>query len=218
MKLKDLIKRVGIFSFVFYIMTNTSFAAELSDIRTHNLDTLPKETIKQIDAAVQLLPEEIVDYYNQCGGEVYFVNGLLTRDGSVQSDLLGLYYLDTSDIYIRADNEITTNPSYSLKNSLIHEFGHFLYFKTYGSLSNESKQTLTNNYNYYNKYNGRCYDENETFAEMYSWVKGDMADVDENTINLYQEAEAICKVLLETENLEIGPGTISKIQELLKTE
>lgn len=77
---------------------------------------------------------------------------------------------------------------------------------------------MTNNYNYYNKYNGRCYDENETFAEMYSWVKGDMADVDENTINLYQEAEAICKVLFETENLEIGPGTISKIQELLKTE
>lgn len=218
MSLKNLIKKIGVFAFTFSIMTNTVFAADTNNIRIHNINSFPNETIKQIDNVISLLPDSVVNYYNECGGDVYLINGPLTRDGVLSPDILGLYYFNTSDIYIRADNEIVNNPSHSLINSTLHEFGHFLYTKLYSLLSDESKQTLTNNYNYYSKYNGRCYNENETFAEMYSWYRGNMSDVDDKTISLYQEAEYICKTLYDLDVTEIGPGTINQIKESLKIE
>ena len=185
-----------------------AFAADISQISITGMDNLSRETQLKINDAFKNVSDDVVRLYNAIGGEVNFVDELLDRGMGKQQDLMGLYFLDDSDIQVRADDATENNPNTYIPGSFMHEIGHFIYHKTAPFLSDESKAALQSCYTYWSQYSPECYNEDETFATMYAWDKAGMSDLDESTLAMIREAESICGVLAEhMENgQEVGPG------------
>lgn len=78
---------------------------------------------------------------------------------------MGLYFDDSNLMQIKTTDDLINNPNVSIKGSVVHEFGHFLYDEVVPFLSSEDKTTIKNMYNYWSKYMPSCTNENETFAE-----------------------------------------------------
>lgn len=185
-----------------------AFAADISQISITGMDNLSQETQLKINDAFKNVSDDVVRLYNAICGEVEFVNELLDSGSGKQQDLMGLYFLDNSDIQVRADDTTENNPNTYIPGSFMHEIGHFIYHKAAPFLSSESKATLQSCYTYWSQYSPECYNEDETFATMYAWEKADMHELDENTLGMIHETETICGILAEyIENgQEVGPG------------
>ena len=200
----------------FSICINT-FAFSANDLTIHNDGDISTESRNLILNSLNKLPEDVLEYYDSCNGEIYLVDRPLPdkyNDYTINPRAVGLFFPYTNEISVRMD-EYGLEHEYTVDHdnrTIVHEIGHFLYSKTYAYLDDSSKATAAHNYEYWKNYNPKCYNENETFAEIYSWYIFDMIDLDDDTINMYKDAEKICSILVEND-IEPGPGTVHVVKD-----
>ena len=191
----------------------TSLAADISKITVDNYSTSSTAIQQEIAAGIEVLPDSVVDYSTAIGGKVVLRDGVLHfYNNADDTYVMGLYFNDSNLMQIKTTENLINNPNVSIKGTVVHEFGHFLYDEVVPFLPSEDKTTIKNMYNYWSKYMPSCTNENETFAEQYKKLKaygGDTLSTEE--INVYQHTEDLCTKLLNyyTEHgvkPELGPG------------
>ena len=195
-------------------LCNTSYGAIVEDIKINGYESESEEVRDIIDHSLSIIPNDVLKYYNKLDGEIYLIDGPLYNKyqyDNVNNDTIGLYLSHSNEIAIRTDVLLNIDSSNIYSRAILHEFGHFLYNKTYLYLHDESKNKVKENYEYYKNYNPTCYNEDETFAELYSWyLSGNTKMLDNDTIEMYKEAENICSILLNYD-IEQGPGIVDYI-------
>lgn len=195
-------------------LCNTSYGAIVKDVEIHWYESKSEDIKYIIDHSLSIIPNDVLKYYNKLDGEIYLIDGPLYNKyqyDNVNNDTIGLYLSHSNEIAIRTDVLLNIDSSNIYSRAILHEFGHFLYNKTYLYLYEESKNKVKENYEYYKNYNPACYNEDETFAELYSWyLSGNTKMLDNDTIEMYKEAENICSILLNYD-IEQGPGMVDYI-------
>ena len=193
--------------------TMTAYAADISKVTVNNYSTSNEDVQKEISDGISVLPDSVVDYFTATGGKIVLHDGTINYYNNADDALVyGLYTYDDNKITIRITDDLINNPNISIKGSVVHEFGHFLYDEVVPFLSNEDKTTIKNMYNYWSKYMPSCTDENETFAERYKILKiFDRSGFTDEEFCLFKNVEEMCDKLLEyySENgktAEYGPG------------
>ena len=170
-------------------------AAEMKELNCYGLENVPINVQDDINNSLKNVSDSVINLYNILDGKIYFDDGQLIYNG-ISEDVVGLYYEDY-EIHIATNEELFNNPNINYSEIIVHELGHFVYHKTYNLLSEKSKQTLQENYNYWKGHTLSCYDENETFAEMYIWYCNDSINVNDETKEMYLESQRICEELYE---------------------
>lgn len=202
-------------------LCNTSYGAIVEDIKINGYESESEEVRDIIDHSLSIIPNDVLKYYNKLDGEIYLIDGPLYNKyqyDNVNNDTIGLYLSHSNEIAIRTDVLLNIDSSNIYSRAILHEFGHFLYNKTYLYLHDESKNKVKENYEYYKNYNPACYNEDETFAELYSWyLSGNTKMLDNDTIEMYKEAENICSILLNYD-IEQGPGMVDYINNKNKRD
>ena len=195
-------------------LCNTSYGAIVKDVEIHWYESKSEDIKYIVDHSLSIIPNDVLKYYNKLDGEIYLIDGPLYTKyqyDNVNNDTIGLYLSHSNEIAIRTDVLLNIDSSNIYSRAILHEFGHFLYNKTYLYLYEESKNKVKENYEYYKNYNPACYNEDETFAELYSWyLSGNTKMLDNDTIEMYKEAENICSILLNYD-IEQGPGIVDYI-------
>lgn len=195
-------------------LCNTSYGAIVKDVEIHWYESKSEDIKYIVDHSLSIIPNDVLKYYNKLDGEIYLIDGPLYTKyqyDNVNNDTIGLYLSHSNEIAIRTDVLLNIDSSNIYSRAILHEFGHFLYNKTYLYLYDESKNKVKENYEYYKNYNPACYNEDETFAELYSWyLSGNTKMLDNDTIEMYKEAENICSILLNYD-IEQGPGIVDYI-------
>lgn len=214
------IKKISILFISFIIslfgLCNISYGAIVKDVEIHGYESKSEEVRDIIDHSLSIIPNDVLKYYNKLDGEIYLIDGPLYNKyqyDNVNNDTIGLYFSHSNEIAIRTDILLNIDSSNVYSRAILHEFGHFLYNKTYLYLYEESKNKVKENYEYYKNYNPACYNEDETFAELYSWyLSGNTKMLDNDTIEMYKESENICSILINN-NIEQGPGMIELVND-----
>lgn len=191
----------------------TAFAADISKVTIDNYSTSSEAIQEEIAAGIEVLPDSVVDYFTATGGKVVLCDGILHFYNNADDIyVLGLYSNGSNLMQIKITEDRINNPNVSIKGTVVHEFGHFLYDEVVPYLSTEDKNTITNMYNYWSKYMLTCTNENETFAEQYRKLKAfDGNTLSTEEINVYEHVEELCTKLLNYynehgEKPELGPG------------
>ena len=191
----------------------TAFAADVSKLTIDNYSTSSETIQKEIAAGVEVLPDSVIDYFTAIRGRVVLHDGVLHfNNNAYDIYVMGLYFNDSNLIQIRTTEDLINNPNVSIKGTVVHEFGHFLYDEVVPYLPTEDKNTITNMYNYWSDYMLTCTNENETFAEQYRKLRvfgGNTLTTEE--ISVYEHVEELCTKLFSYynehgEKPELGPG------------
>ena len=150
---------------LFFSFPISTQAATLSDFTSvKNVDMLSDDGYQVINDGLKNIPQCIPDLYNNEHATIEFTSKNLAGEDNV----MGLCYVDSSDIFIKYRESLLSDPNLNLGTSLPHELGHFIYDKTRSYWSESAKKQITSSYNYWKKYSLACYNENETFATLYS--------------------------------------------------
>lgn len=199
-----------------FAVCDISYGATIENVEIHGYESESEEVKYIIDHSLSIIPDDVLKYYNKLNGEIYLINGSLYNKyqyDNVNNDTIGLYFSYNNEIAIRTDVLLNIDSSNVYSRAILHEFGHFLYNKTYLYLNEESKNKVKENYEYYKNYNPACYNEDETFAELYSWyLSGNTKMLNNDTIEIYKEAENICSILINN-NIEQGPGMVELVND-----
>ena len=199
-----------------FAVCDISYGAIIENVEIHGYESESEEVKYIIDHSLSIIPDDVLKYYNKLNGEIYLINGSLYNKYqyyNVNNDTIGLYFSYNNEIAIRTDVLLNIDSSNVYSRAILHEFGHFLYNKTYLYLNEESKNKVKENYEYYKNYNPACYNEDETFAELYSWyLSGNTKMLNNDTIEMYKEAENICSILINN-NIEQGPGMVELVND-----
>lgn len=214
------IKKISILFISFIIslfgLCSISYGSITEDVEVHGYESESEDVKYIICHSLSIIPDDVLKYYNKLDGEIYLIDGPLYdkyQYDNVNNDTIGLYFSHSNEIAIRTDVLLDIDSSNVYNRAILHEFGHFLYNKTYLYLYEESKNKVKENYEYYKNYNPACYNEDETFAELYSWyLSGNIKMLDSDTIEMYKEAENICSILINN-NIEQGPGMINLVND-----
>lgn len=167
----------------------TAEGSEMTEQLLVKTDVLTDEQLKEAEETVERLPDSILDCFKENEGKISFRKEPILLD---ERKVLGVYWLDDHMIEIWADPEIYEDGSNSLKKVMLHELGHFVYDISSERLSDKTKESLQNVYQYYSKYTKECSDISETFASMYAWYYADMADISKEMCDVISEAESLC--------------------------
>lgn len=191
----------------------TAFAADVSKVTIDNYSTSSEAIQKEVSAGIEVLPDSVADYFTATGGKVVLYNGILHFYNNADDAYVNGVYFESSNIMqIKATEDLINNPNVSIKGSVVHEFGHFLYDEVVPYLSSDDKAIITNMYKYWSKYMPSCTDENETFAEQYKILRAFGGNsLTKEEISVFEHAEELCTKLLNYynehgEKLELGPG------------
>ncbi len=186
-------KTISIFLSLFIFSSIKTYGAELSDISVSGIDVLTDEQALQAQDAIEKIPDDIIRLFHQKGGKLIFQKKPIILDDS-NDEVLGAYWPSTYKIVIRTMPRIYEGTQSSIKKTIFHEYGHFIYHNSVDRLSAESRKILENTYRYYQKYDPLCSDPNETFACVYSWYYGDMAEISPDMKMVIKEAENLCEI------------------------
>lgn len=169
-------------------------AATLSDFNSvKNTEILSDDGYQVIDESLKNIPQCIPDLYNRELATIEFTSGILAGEDNV----MGLYYQNSSDIFIKYRESLLSDPNLNLGVSLPHELGHFIYEKTRLYWSESAKKQITSSYNYWKKYSLACYNEHETFATLYSWYVNNDGCLTSDEIKMMEEIHEVCNELAE---------------------
>lgn len=207
---------VSIMTAIIYLST-FSINVAASEINISGLNELPEEYQNNINGMLDSISDGVIDLYNITGGTVYFKQALLDDGTGENLNIMGLYFPESSDIHIRSDEYSISKSGTLISKITAHEIGHFVYHKAYLFLSPESKDVLLSCFNYWKNYSPECYNEDETFAVMYSWKKTGMGYLTRDVQLMIAEAENICGGLalhIEKNGNDIGPGTLFQYSSL----
>ena len=195
MKINNVFREMKIISMFLILFTLSSIkaqGAELSDISVAGIDVLTDEQTLQAQDAIEKIPDSIICLFHKKGGKLIFQKKPIIVDSS-NDEVLGAYWPSTHKIVVRTTPEIYEGTQSSIKKTIFHEYGHFVYHNSINKLSDESRMILENTYLYYKKYDPLCSDLNETFACLYSWFYGDMAEISPDMQRVIKEDENLCK-------------------------
>ena len=155
-------------------LINTGIDAEAAELNIKNYAISGINGIKDMDtfqSCMSTLPDYYLNTYLSNDGVVRFINGRVGTSTDAP-DTLGVYWVDTHNIDIRTD--INVQEEYGEQREPIiartfkHEIGHYYYHLYKTKLSTKAKEQIKKNFDYYKNYNRECYDENETFAVLFS--------------------------------------------------
>ncbi len=154
----------------------------------NGLSIFSPEEKQRMDDVLFEIPSEILNYHNRTGARVTFMGGEIDRycDDTDES-VAGLYYHDDHNIYVRRD------PFEG--ETLAHELGHFVYYRSLPYWTDVDRSYLSSLYDTYLNTEGVSQgfvDESETFAKLYEYEKSDLRLLSETVKCLLNRAEDYC--------------------------
>ena len=177
------------------MLTQPAYAASVSDLNIRGWGSLSADTQASIEAGIVNIPDAVARYHKDMGAEVAFVHNRLRPNGGPENEnTKGLYWHRTSNIEICIMEKWDPLQYYQ---TVTHELGNFLYFKTYPLWSQEMKDQLETQFQYWKPYSEECPDKEETFAFLYAMYR------------------AYGSPYLSEECMQIGPGVIGKVRSEL---
>ena len=177
----------------------TAFGATMDDVQMKNGSEYLTNLINN-DAAIKRIPDEVMKYFTQVGGEIEFKDRLHTQDG-VEAE--GIYWTD-NNIEISTATVDAGFPN-MLPYNLTHEIGHFVYFN--GTLTDEDNAVLNE---YYNRMHGRNFDVTSTeegFAAAYNTLKNGGYGLSEAEKNMLKRVEQSVVEKYLVGSTDRGPGS-----------
>ena len=156
------------------LLVNTGIDAEAAELNIKNYAISGINDIKDINtfqSCMSTLPDYYLNTYLNNDEIIRFVNGRVGTAADADT-IFGVYWIDSHDIDIRTD--INVQEEYGEQREPIiartfkHELGHYYYHKYKDKLSSKAKEQIKKNFYYYKNYDRECYDENETFAVLFS--------------------------------------------------
>jgi len=200
------------------MLTQPVYAASVSDLDMVGWENLSTNTQASIEAGIVNIPDSVAKYHKEIGGKVYFVREQLKPNGGPESEITkGLYWLRTANIEICTMEKWNPLEYYQ---TITHELGHFLYFKTYSLWSQEMKDHLEAQFEYWKPYSEGCPDKEKTFAFLYAMFRAyESPYINEECRQMIRDAEDICDKLysagLEGMDIKVGPGVIDHVRNQL---
>ncbi len=200
------------------MLTQPAYAASVSDLNIRGWAAfllIPRRALRR-GSSISLTP--LRNTIRTWGAEVAFVHNRLRPNGGPENEnTKGLYWHRTSNIEICIMEKWDPLQYYQ---TVTHELGNFLYFKTYPLWSQEMKDQLETQFQYWKPYSEECPDKEETFAFLYAMYRAYGSPyLSEECMQMIRDAEEICTKLynadLEGLDISVGPGVIGKVRSEL---
>lgn len=181
------------------LLVNTGIDAEAAELNIKNYAISGINDIKDINtfqSYMSTLPDYYLNTYLNNDGIIRFVNGRVGTAADADT-ILGVYWIDSHDIDIRTD--ISVQEEYGERREPIiartfkHELGHYYYHMYKDKLSSKAKEQIKKNFDYYKNYDRECYDENETFAVLFSNYYTENSDLAGDETLPYREIESLIR-------------------------
>jgi hypothetical protein len=195
--IKTLTKTSIVLTLIFNL-SNNAYAANIDnlivagkDIYNQQSDTY-KNAVKTYMGRV---PDYVTELFIKQGGTVQYTDKVLAGN----KDVNGLYTFDSKRIDLKTTAK--NNSWDEVQKAPVHEIGHYIYH-TAGIYFNErQKNDLKNLYYTRKSFDPRCYNEDETFAAVYSDYikfnyKGGEYVAPSVEYRIFSEAEEICNQIL----------------------
>lgn len=144
-----------------------TYAMDFTAYDFQGKELLSESAVKRTTELLEQFPDYMLINYLNHGGKITFKNGAVAEESAI-----GRYWWDSKKIYIRADL-YNVYPEYQNFDdeyawTILHEIGHFYYRNYLYRLDNSTKEMLKDNNSFYRDVYDSCYNDDETFAEIFS--------------------------------------------------
>ena len=144
-----------------------TYAMDFTAYDFQGKELLSESAVKRTTELLEQFPDYMFNNYLNHGGKITFKNGAVAEESAI-----GRYWWDSKKIYIRADL-YNVYPEYQNFDdeyawTILHEIGHFYYRNYLYRLDDSTKEMLKDNNSFYKGVYDSCYNDDETFAEIFS--------------------------------------------------
>ena len=189
-----LMKTVAVVSVMISLVSGPAYAANISEMIASGADVYqaqPEEYKTKANDYFQRIPEGVIDAFKRRGGTINFTTNVLVG----QKDVNGLYTFDSKRIDLKTTAK--NNSWDEVQKAPVHEVGHFIYHNTLDKFTARMKSDIQKLFNTRKSFDPRCYNEDETFAALYSdYLKYNYANganaMPSEEYRVFAEAEALC--------------------------
>ena len=196
--MKNLVRTIVIVVNLVVMMTVTAYAANITQMIAsgHDVyDQQPESYKYAVNSYFERVPDSVILLFMQRGGTIHYTDTVLVG----QQDVNGIYTFDSKQIKLKATSN--NNSWDEVQKAPVHELGHFIYHTTQPMFTDQMKADIRKLYNERKSYDNRCYNEDETFAALYSdYIKfnyrGGAHAMPSPEYRVFMQAEDLCQQML----------------------
>lgn len=125
------------------------------------------KTAAGVLSALSKIDPDVLRSFTDAGGKIYlkdyvFFNG---------SEVKGLTTFNDKMILVSIHDSTASDAADGISEILLHEFGHYIY--EFSPMSDAQRSEIYEIYADWNKYNPYFYNDHETYAQLYRYIKTD---------------------------------------------
>ena len=153
-----------------YLFSFNVFAADIHSIPHQTIgyanfeDAFPYGFIKLYEMHFLNVPDYLIEYHKKVGGTVTFTTEDLNQGKFGNSNILGLYNIETHKIEIKLDPFEILKQKKGAYSTPAHEYGHFLYHITKDTWTEDMYDALHDEFVKRSKTNSTVVNQDEAFA------------------------------------------------------
>lgn len=193
-----LMKTVAAVVVMISVVAAPVYAANISDLIASGNDVYyqqPESYKQTVNTYFERVPHSVIELFKLRGGSIHYTDAVLVG----QKDVNGIYTFDSKRIDLKATS--TNNSWDEVHKAPVHEIGHFIYHNTLPMFSDRMKSDIKKLYNERKSFDKRCYNEDETFAALYSdYIKYNYREgiyaMPSAEYRVFEDAEMLCDQLL----------------------
>ncbi len=189
---------VALLALMVSLMNGTVYAANITEMIAsgHEVYYQQPESYKNaVNTYFERVPHSVIELFKQRGGTIHYTDTVLVG----QQDINGIYVFESRQISLKAT--ANNNSWDEVQKAPVHELGHFIYHTTLPMFTDQMKADINKLYNERKSFDKRCYNEDETFAALYSdYIKFNYRDgahpMPSPEYRVFVEAEKLCEQML----------------------
>ncbi|OON86079.1 hypothetical protein BXO88_09610 [Oribacterium sp. C9] len=180
------------------LMNGTVYAANITELIASG-DAVyyqqPESYRSAANSYFERVPNSVIMLFKQNGGSIHYTDSVLVG----QQDVNGIYTFDSKQISLKTTSN--NNSWDEVQKAPVHEMGHFIYHTTQPMFTDQMKADINKLYNERKSFDKRCYNEDETFAALYSdYIKFDYRSgarpMPSPEYRVFAQAEMLCEQML----------------------
>lgn len=197
--MKNLVRTIVVAVSLVVMMAGSAFAANVTQLIASGHDVYnqqPDSYKNTVNTYFERVPNSVIGLFMQRGGAIHYTDSVLVG----QQDVNGIYTFESRQISLKATS--ANNSWDEVQKAPVHELGHFIYHTTLPMFTDQMKADINKLYNERKSFDKRCYNEDETFAALYSdYIKFDYRGgahaMPSPEYRVFAQAEDLCQQMLE---------------------
>ena len=198
MHIKKTLTKTSIVLALIFNLSNNAYAANIDNLIVAGKDVYNQQsdTYKNaVETYMGRVPDYVTELFIRQGGAVQYTDKVLVDN----NDVNGIYIFDSKQIKLKVNS---VNSEWDeVQKAPVHEIGHYIYHTAGIYFDERQKNDLKNLYYARKSFDFRCYNEDETFAALYSDYikfnyKGGEHVAPSAEYRIFSEAEEICNQIL----------------------